>query len=127
MPYKDKSRQREYGRKFVAERKAAWLHEHGPCHGCGSWLRLEVHHKDPSTKVTHRVWSLTRTKRDEELKKCEPLCHDCHKEATKAQRPWKHNDGGYHKHKCRCEICREAHRRHLARRDRKKKPAPTSE
>jgi hypothetical protein len=39
---------------------------------------LELDHVDPALKVSHRVWSWARERREAELAKCQVLCHDCH-------------------------------------------------
>ena len=86
MSYKDKDKQREYMRVWVKARRDAWLALNGPCIKCGSFIDLEVHHVDPTQKVTHRVWSWAVKRRDEELSKCRVLCCDCHKRETATPR-----------------------------------------
>lgn len=81
MPYKDPIAQRKFIKEWKAIRRAEWLRENGPC-PCGSWEQLEIHHKDPSKKITHRVWTWTKEKRDKELAKCEVLCDKCHQIKT---------------------------------------------
>jgi len=56
------------------------------CEKCGALDRLEIHHVDPSQKVTHAVWSWSKPRREAELGKCVVLCHDCHREETRQQR-----------------------------------------
>ena len=52
----------------------------GPCVKCGCWDldQLEVDHIDPNTKVSHRVWSWSKERRENELAKCQVLCRACH-------------------------------------------------
>lgn len=91
------------------ERRQLWLCENGPCK-CGSWLELEVHHKDPTTKISHNVWSWKVEKLMNELSKCEVMCDKCHNEFHSAQRrKLVHGLSGYDGiHKCRCLICKQA-------------------
>jgi hypothetical protein len=70
---------REYQKGWTKMRRLAWLEANGPCKQCGSWVKLEVDHVDPSQKVSHRVWSWTADRRNAELKKCQVLCQACHK------------------------------------------------
>src|ERR1019366_1029928 len=85
--------------------RMAWLSTHGPC-ACGSWLRLEVHHVDPSTKAGHTVWSWTSARREAELAKCVASCHTCHKEITEAFLRVGHGHIATYQRGCRCEPCR---------------------
>lgn len=85
MPYKDKSRQREYQRLWMKDRRAAWVRENGPCQKCGSGENLEVDHKDHNTKTVHtsQIWSLSTSKRTKELANCWVLCKACHLEKSR--------------------------------------------
>lgn len=49
---------------------------------CGSREALEVDHVDASTKVTHRVWSWSASRREGELAKCVVRCAPCHKKKS---------------------------------------------
>lgn len=82
MPYKDIEKKREYQRKWYVKRRYDWLAENGPCVMCGSTIQLEVDHINPLEKVSHKVWSWTKVKREEELSKCQVLCKFCHLEKT---------------------------------------------
>jgi hypothetical protein len=86
MPYADADRQREYMRNWMRQRRLDWLMEHGPCVDCGSGNDLEVDHVDASTKITHRVWSWARERREAELAKCVVRCEACHDRKTTASR-----------------------------------------
>lgn len=116
MPMATAEEQREYNRLWMKNRRDSWFKEHGPCVNCGSWENLELDHEDPKQKVTHRVWSWSKERRDKELAKCRALCSDCHKEKTAAElkekfsvvdpKRWKHGTNNtYNKHKCRCDLC----------------------
>ena len=118
MPMATAEEQREYQRLWLQARRTQWLKEHGPCALCGSWEKLEVDHEDPTKKITHRVWSWCKEKRDVELAKCRPICEKCHavktgnenKERFQILDPsrWKHGTNNtYNKHGCRCEQCRK--------------------
>jgi hypothetical protein len=124
--YKDPDTQRAYQAGYLAGRRQTWLQENGPCKECGSWERLELDHIDPAEKTTHRVWSLSREDREAELKKCQVLCHDCHRAKTNAQlaKPLVHGTrNGYTQHGCRCDPCREANNeRARSWRERQKMP-----
>ena len=112
MPYRDRARQSQYQNERMQALRRAWLAQHGPCVRCGRAEELEVHHRDRTTKVTHRVWSWSRVRREAELAKCEVLCRQCHREETTAQlaKPIVHGtDDGYKNHGCRCAACRAAH------------------
>lgn len=73
---------RNYQLTWMRNRREKWLQENGPCRHCGSWERLEVDHVDPSQKITNRVWSWAKEKREAELRKCQILCHACHLRKT---------------------------------------------
>ena len=86
MPYSDPEAQRSYQREWLAARRRQWLEEHGPCVDCKTWDELEVDHVDSSTKVTHRVWSWSKARREAELAKCVVRCAACHDAKTTASR-----------------------------------------
>ena len=108
MPYA-REQQRRYQKNWLKRRREAWLHKNGPCVECGSWEGLQVDHRDPAQKVTHRVWSWSAARRDVELAKCQPLCEKCHLLKTRrffAARAGEMVHGrGYHRG-CRCRLCR---------------------
>lgn len=83
MPYKDKARQRDYSRQWIAKRRATWF-ENKSCVQCGSTERLELDHVDPSTKVDHCIWSWSEERRNFEIAKCQVLCYDCHRRKSNA-------------------------------------------
>lgn len=107
MPYSDKQIQAEYQRKWVAKRRQSWLDSCGGCAKCGSTEGLELHHKDPSAKVDHRIWSWSDSRRNEELSKCEALCRRCHQSLHKDPLR-RHGLRSYQHHGCRCDICKAA-------------------
>jgi hypothetical protein len=81
MGYLDPGTQRRFVRRWVAKRRADWLAVNGPCKRCGSTQKLELHHRDPAEKVSHRIWSWAPARRDAELAKCDVLCRWCHNQA----------------------------------------------
>ncbi len=79
---------RAYNREWMRKRREEWFRANGPC-ACGSWDRLEIDHIDRSTKTTHRVWSWSEKRRNEELAKCVVRCRKCHREKTNPEmREW---------------------------------------
>jgi hypothetical protein len=116
VPYKDRDKQNAYCLEWMARRRSEWFAQHGPCSSCGSREHLEVHHRDRSTKVDHKVWSWSKERRDAELAKCVVLCRPCHGEASVQEGSRMAATHGtrsrYEDAGCRCELCRE---RHLAR------------
>jgi len=65
----------------MRKRRAAFF-DGQKCCKCGSTDRLELDHIDRTQKKTHAIWSWTKAKREEEQKKCQILCHDCHRAKT---------------------------------------------
>jgi hypothetical protein len=86
MPYKDPAQQLAYQNAWMQRRRQEWIEENGPCVDCGSQEDLTVDHKDASEKITHRVWSWSQPRRDEELAKCVVRCESCHKVKTRLNR-----------------------------------------
>lgn len=110
MSYKDPEAQRAYQLRVMRQRRRAWLKEHGPCVRCRGTKQLEVDHVDPSTKVSHNVWSWSEKRRAAELAKCQVLCKACHnvKSAQERKDAMQHGtEGMYRFQRCRCDACRE--------------------
>lgn len=85
MPYTGYTK-REYQRKWVAARRLQGLeYLGGCCVKCGSTERLEVDHKDPTEKWSHRIWSYSWKRIYAELDKCRLLCRVCHEEKSKTE------------------------------------------
>ena len=107
----------EYKRKWAAARRAEYMAGKS-CVVCGTTESLEVDHIDPAEKVSHRIWTWSRERRDAELAKCQILCTEHHLEKTIAQRPIpEHGTVSRYtskKHKCRCDLCRAANRERAA-------------
>ena len=87
------------------------------CIKCGSIEKLELDHINPENKKTHRIWSFKKDRFDEEVQKCQVLCHSCHLQKTKEWYVTNRKHGRtWYKYGCRCEICRGAQRKHNAQR-----------
>jgi 5-methylcytosine-specific restriction endonuclease McrA len=113
---------REYQKNWVRKRRASYMSDKF-CVICGSTKDLEVDHIDPSTKVSHRIWSWSWARIHEELKKCQVLCQEHHWEKSASQLKRKAQHGVitmYDRHKCRCELCRAVKSKANARRYKKK-------
>jgi 5-methylcytosine-specific restriction endonuclease McrA len=110
MSYKDPDKQRQYQRERNARIRAEYLKDKS-CKVCDTKKLLEVDHIDPKKKVSHKVWSWSKEKREKELKKCQILCRKHHQDKTSAYRKskMKHGTLGMYKGaKCRCVPCRKA-------------------
>lgn len=114
MPYKNPDKQREYQRKWVANRRETFFRDKH-CAKCGSTEDLELDHIHPSLKWKHRIWSYSWEKILKEVAKCQILCHSCHWEKSIQEKKEKkhtithgflrtYNEG------CRCIRCRRAFR-----------------
>jgi len=111
MGYVDKDKQREYQKIWMRKRRAFFFGDKH-CKYCGSKTNLEIHHKNPSKKITHCIWSWKKERREKELAKCIVLCRTCHIElhAEQRRKPLIHGTTAGYDKKCRCEKCREAHK-----------------
>jgi hypothetical protein len=111
-----------YRCSLPARRRREWFDANGPCTRCASWENLHLHHRDPSQKVSHKVWSWRDERRVVELAKCEVVCASCHRRIHRGGPT--HNLTGYQRG-CRCADCRAAKaaqaRRYRARRPRVKR------
>lgn len=85
MGYKDKDAQREYQREWVAARRAEFF-KGKKCKVCGSTKNLELDHRDPKQKVSHRIFSWSWDRIHAEAAKCDILCKTHHDEKTIANR-----------------------------------------
>jgi len=86
MPYADPEIRRSYANRWMKKRRADWVAEHGPCIDCGGEENLQVDHVDAARKVTHRVWSWARERREVELAKCVVRCELCHKRKSNGEK-----------------------------------------
>jgi len=116
MPYADKTKRNAYAREWVAKRRCEFFKDKF-CVVCGSIENLTLDHKDPVTKVDHRIWSWAEARQVEELKKCQVLCYRCHRHKTNLGmiKPLVHGTRhGYDMRNCRCPACKEVNRKHTA-------------
>lgn len=86
MPYKDPAKQRAFALARWNKNRSVWFQANGPCKSCGTWEQLELDHMDPTTKVSHRIWSWSEKRRLAELTKCQVLCKGCHQAKTASRR-----------------------------------------
>lgn len=111
MPYVMPEVQRAYRRNWLAERRQRFF-EGKVCVQCGSADRLQLDHIDPAEKVSHKVWSWAKERRDAELAKCQVLCGACHIEKHGRLRMPGHGTDSRYRHgtmPCKCDACRAAH------------------
>ena len=103
MPFKYKDQEKKYHKEYHAKwyqenqdkikkiveatkkRKHDWfrkLKENYPCDNCGVFHTaiIEFHHKDPKKKKFSVASYQSKSKKDvlAEIKKCTPLCKNCH-------------------------------------------------
>ena len=118
--YKDINKQREFQKlRNRAIRKEYFKDKQ--CEWCESTDKLVIHHVNPETKTSHKIWSWSEDKRHKELEKCIVLCDKCHREHHNPKQPLVHGTvNAYRYKKCRCEKCREwKHNEYVAYRNRK--------
>lgn len=113
MPYRDKEQQREYQRQWMADRRAKYVALHGgKCVDCERAEFLEFDHEDPSEKISHRIWSWSEVRIEEELGKCKLRCKHHHSKKSIAERNYpkrKHGTNLMYGIGCRCAACKQAH------------------
>jgi 5-methylcytosine-specific restriction endonuclease McrA len=116
MPYKSKEERREYKKIWIAKRRADFFKDKC-CVKCGYRKKLELDHINRENKISHNIWSWTKSKREKELEKCQVLCYTCHKEKTKLESIALRQHGRtWYGYGCRCEICYKAQQQHNAQR-----------
>ena len=107
---------REYDRQWLMNRRRR-IEEMmgGACVKCGETDQLEIDHVDPASKdpclrgvcgfplswAWHRILL--------ELEKCQLLCTRCHLDKTisESKGPEHGTASGYHRRRCRCDLCKE--------------------
>jgi hypothetical protein len=101
MAHTPKTRATAYEK--MKRRRQQWFDNNGPCSLCGSSEKLELHHRNPTEKVSHNVWSWADARRLAELAKCDVVCWSCHHKVIHVA-PITHGASGYAR-QCRCETC----------------------
>lgn len=110
MSYKDKNKQREYGRTWIANRRAAFF-QGKKCTKCNTEKGLQLDHIVPKLKVSHNIWSWSKERQDNELQKCQILCKECHKNKTANDfNFYRHGTNNQYDRGCRCISCKEVKR-----------------
>lgn len=115
MPFADPEVRRAYHRERWTRRRAAYL-AGKCCAWCGATDDLQVHHRDPEKKGSHRIWSWSQQRLEAELAKCEIVCAPCHAkahaEARRIEAELRNPCGTYQAYArgCRCDACRAARR-----------------
>jgi hypothetical protein len=115
LPYKDPTAKRTYQREWMRERRARILAGR-TCEWCETADELEIHHRDPNSKVSHRIWSWSTERIASELGKCIVLCRSCHDrghaQALRVEAELRNPHGTVNRYwlGCRCDPCRTARR-----------------
>ena len=77
------------------------------CAHCGSTDNIQFDHIDPETKSWDILteWSKALRLQLEEVKKCQPLCKDCHKIKSDEYQTRSCVDNKFAKRGCDCDLC----------------------
>src|SRR4030043_274673 len=108
MPYAHIEDKREQQHRLRLERKSLFFADKN-CLICGRTDRLQLHHRNPSTKIDSWIWLWGEKRRQEELKKWDVLCISCHARLSNKNRlrkELKHGTPYAYKRGCRCVICK---------------------
>lgn len=110
---KDRDGYNEYMRGYLNDRYAHTKKEvvaflGGKCVICGTTSNLEIDHIDRSNKSfdVSKLWSKNKNDYLTEIKKCQLLCKNHHKEKTSKERGVEHGGGLTGKRGCPCDLCR---------------------
>lgn len=102
----------EYMRKYMLKRYHRRRSDSieklgGKCVVCGTTDNLEIDHIDRSTKTMaiSGLWSCNIQRYEAELKLCQLLCEQHHKENTSRENSVDHGGGKTGKRNCYCELC----------------------
>ncbi len=111
----DLYKRRAYARQWMARRRAEYFKDK-KCAKCSSIHNLELDHIDPTSKVSHKIWSWSKERREIELVKCQVLCEKCHKKKTITYIKIIASPCGTHNryaNGCRCSKCKKAQREYM--------------
>ena len=76
MGYKDRTKQRDFQKRWNKARREQWIKEHGPCEICGSWDDLRVAYAG-EWSVTKNGWKMSPKWFKGEMGKRIVLCAFC--------------------------------------------------
>jgi len=99
---------REYMLKRYHKRRSESIEKlGGKCVVCGSTENLEIDHIDRTTKTMNisGLWSANIVRYEAELKLCQLLCEEHHKQKTRRENSVDHGEGKTGKRNCYCELC----------------------
>lgn len=99
---------REYMLKRYHRRRSDSIEKlGGKCVVCGTTDNLEIDHIDRSTKTMaiSGLWSCNIQRYEAELKLCQLLCEEHHKQKTSRENSVEHGGGKTGKRNCYCELC----------------------
>lgn len=105
---KDPVAKRAYQLARHQARRAGWFADK-ECVHCGGRQNLQLHHVDPKEKDSHRIWSWSEERFQNEAAKCIVLCDPCHRELHAAARRYPCGTDARYQRGCRCDACRAAH------------------
>jgi hypothetical protein len=110
MAYKDKDQQRAFQLNWITARRRKYIEAMGACFFCGKSWDIQIHHRDPKKKFTHRIWSYAEDRIELELKQCIALCKHCHDKfhALEKHRHIEHGTTTAYRYGCRCNECKNA-------------------
>lgn len=119
MPHADKAEYNAYMAEYMLRRYHAKRAEivaalGGKCAKCGSIDQLEIDHADAKGKAYNiaKIWNYSDGRLQEELKKCQLLCEECHSIKSifeRGMKPAKGTHGTLSSARyCDCDLCKQA-------------------
>ena len=105
MGYIDKNKKREYQRIWMAKRREDFFCDK-ICKHCGDSEDSQLHHLDPSKKVSHSIWGWSKKRQLPEIAKCIILCRGCHMKVHGKKLGRTCGKLSTYKYGCRCEKCK---------------------
>lgn len=79
----------------------------GKCSTCGTADDLQIDHVDPALKKIKlgKMWSIAEDRYLSELRKCQLLCGEHHRQKSRTEQSVPHGGGVAGKRNCRCAEC----------------------